>query len=324
MKEKFTGFMMRNLAKVLGGTLLLLFLEVTVLAVLNAGHEDGSPATLMMNLVTFLLVLTVILLVAEFLLVPRLLGGATKVPASLEKSGWTLHDDPQLQARILHDFTFDQIHGLSENTQNSPYLQVGGTQPTKTLGGQTLRWRGVSEVATGHAYGKEALAFKNDYLYNEGGVPGVRITVPEFYGMKVVLRNAGIIALKANTVIPHMHLIPKLPIFKHSALQTESEEFNQRWIIDTTRHDHRYAHALLTPSVMSVLLSEDAKAAGHILFHNGYILSIVSVQNHTVESIEKRLRLLSALVDVTPDFLASSFPYAYIDPSVPQWTQVQG
>ncbi len=311
-----------GLLPIVAGSLLLLFLAlIGVLLVLNIQQPEGAPTTPAMNITAAALVVTTVLLVAAPIVGTRILGGGTQVPAHLRKNGWTLRMEPQLAERILHDFTFDEIHGMSENRHNTPQLRTGGKQPLKTVAGQNVRWRGVSEVATGKVQGRDALSFKNDYLYNEGGVPGRTLPRPEFVGLKIVMRNAGIVALRAEPAIPYMHLIPNIPAYKIPSLKVESHDFNERWKIHTERHDPRYAHALLTPTLIERLLSDDARVAGNVIFHQGWVISVVPVAQHRVETLDARLRFLAAVADAIPAFVADAFGYAHVDPSTPQWKQ---
>ena len=311
-----------SLLPIVAGSLLLLFLAlIGVLLVLNIQQPEGVPATPAMNITAAALVVTTALLVATPIVGTRILGGRTQVPAYLRKNGWQLHLEPQLADRILHDFTFDDIHGMSENRHNTPQLRTGGKQPLKTVGGQNVRWRGVSEVATGQVRGREALSFKNDYIYNEGGVPGRTLPRPEFVGVKIVMRHAGVVAVKAQPVIPYMHFIPNIPAYKIPSLKVESHDFNQRWMIHTDRHDARYAHALLTPTLIEALLSEDARVAGNVIFHQGWVISVVPVAQHKVETLDARLRFLATVADRIPEFVAGAFAYAHVDPSAPGWKQ---
>lgn len=311
-----------SLLPIVAGSLLLLFLAlIGLLVVLNIQQPENTPATPAMNITAAALVVTTVLLVATPIVGTRILGGRTQVPAYLRKNGWKLQLEPQLADRILHDFTFDEIHGMSENRHNTPELRTGGKQPAKTVGGQNVRWRGISEVMTGQVRGREALSFKNDYIYNEGGFPGQTLPRPEFVGVKIVMRHAGIVALKAQSVIPYMHLVPNIPAYTIPSLKVESHDFNQRWMIHTDRHDARYAHALLTPTLIELLVSEDVQVAGNVIFHQGWVISVVPVADHTVETVDARLQFLAAVADRIPAFVADAFAYAHVDPSAPGWTQ---
>lgn len=304
-----------------GLTLGLWLLATAALVAINAapgGYESRRAAG---NAAGVAWVVATAAIVALAAVGPVLKARATAVPAALAARGWVTQPDPNVAQRLLHDFTFDELHGMSENLETRPDLATGGRAPSPALAGPRVRWRGVSEVMTNVSHARPLVSFRNDYVFVSGHIPGSKLPAePEFTGVKTVMRNAGVVAAQASAVLPYLHLAPHVALLGRG-LDVDWPGFGDRWHVDPERHDHAYARAVLSRAVVSLLMDERARPAGHIILHRGYVLSIVDITQHTPATIDARVDLVRSVAAALPASYATTYAYAAVDPSVPGWRQ---
>lgn len=215
-------------------------------------------------------------------------------PVTLDETGtydfidkFTISLIPPFEYHSYMPYGMDRGHmiHIPKYPGDKPYVNTSTSYSNQKL------WRWVDDIHVTQVRGREVLTFHN--VLQNGNLPHTK------WG----LQDAGVIAVQTHPEIPGIHIAPRNGLWKEEVKEPGipfgHTAFNEYWKI-TAHDDYRtYLHDVLPNTSLNILMDSWREQLGHIVFHNGYILSILPGQLHTPESYQSRIEALTQLAENT-------------------------
>lgn len=183
--------------------------------------------------------------------------------AFAQSRGWAYHD---------------QVNGLVNRWQGSPFGRGGGRRAT--------------EVLTGDFHGMQAISFRYQYTVSNGKSSSTY----QFH----------IAALHLPVALPWLRLTSEnvgtsvARFFGGQDVQFESQAFNEAWRVEASPPP-QYAYDFIHPRMMERLLAPDAR--GQAINVQGADIYVWTTGQRRLEMVDPQLNLLYGVVDLIPRHL---------------------
>ncbi len=240
-----------------------------------------------------------------FFFMKRLMDAEKKHRAWIEKAGWSPSDDANrsymLKRLVFPHSTFKNAQEAEAGMKGALLGSMKGNnfmEPPPSVSADSVyfkKYEDTDAFVLNHTYTHYIRNMHNNDDSEERWNKQTEIT--------------GVMGLELPYALPYFHLKKEDVVDKIKQnvtagpagdLEVESYEFNRKWKI--FRDDDRYAHSILTPTVIDLLNKPEYDSIREIVIINGMIIALRD-GGYDTDEVATALNGLYQLGDTIPDFV---------------------